>query len=78
MYNKITSNKQNKQNKQIHTHNTFCTTCFALECICYNDTPYSTPYKTHYCGDITCDWDCGVLDCGCIDQCRGRCGLSPW
>ena len=28
----------------------------------------------HYCGDADCMYDCGVLSCGCIDQCRGRCG----
>ena len=25
-----------------------------------------------------CDWDCGTLWCGCIDVCRGRCGLREW
>ena len=30
----------------------------------------------HYCGDAHCDWDCGVLWCGCIDVCRGRCGVG--
>ncbi len=34
----------------------------------------SEPVKLHYCGDADCIWDCGVLWCGCIDQCRGRCG----
>lgn len=29
-----------------------------------------------YCGDKDCEWDCGVLDCGCIDICRNRCGLN--
>lgn len=24
----------------------------------------------HYCDDIWCDGDCGVLYCGCIDVCR--------
>jgi hypothetical protein len=28
----------------------------------------------HYCGNKDCEWDCGVLDCGCIDTCRNRCG----
>lgn len=32
--------------------------------------------KAHYCGDWICPGDCGVLWCGCIDQCRGRCGLN--
>ncbi len=31
--------------------------------------------KAHYCGDWLCPGDCGTLDCGCIDQCRGRCGF---
>lgn len=30
----------------------------------------------HHCGDWMCPGDCGVLWCGCIDQCRGRCGIS--
>ena len=28
----------------------------------------------HYCGEFYCTGDCGVLSCGCIDVCRGRCG----
>jgi len=28
----------------------------------------------HYCNEYLCEGDCGVLDCGCIDVCRGRCG----
>lgn len=35
----------------------------ATNCICY-------------CGNHKCIGDCGVLDCGCIDMCRGRCGIS--
>ena len=31
--------------------------------------------STHYCGDSQCKWDCGELRCGCIDMCRGRCGM---
>jgi hypothetical protein len=23
-----------------------------------------------YCGRPDCDWDCGTLECGCIDMCR--------
>jgi len=34
--------------------------------------------RVHYCGDKACEWDCGTLDCGCIDMCRGRCGLREW
>lgn len=29
----------------------------------------------HSCGDWICPGDCGVLFCGCIDVCRGRCGF---
>jgi hypothetical protein len=32
--------------------------------------------EIHYCGDIECVWDCGELWCGCIDVCRGRCGMG--
>ena len=31
-----------------------------------------------YCGNKKCEWDCGVLDCGCIDICRGICGCKNW
>jgi hypothetical protein len=31
-----------------------------------------------YCGDSDCEADCGVLDCGCIDMCRNRCGLNRY
>jgi hypothetical protein len=30
------------------------------------------------CGDPKCDGKCGTLLCGCIDVCRGRCGLRDW
>lgn len=33
-------------------------------------------YGLHYCRDPDCDHECGVLDCGCIDVCRGRCGAD--
>jgi hypothetical protein len=26
-----------------------------------------------YCGCDDCDWDCGTLECGCIDRCKGCC-----
>jgi hypothetical protein len=27
--------------------------------------------RPHYCGNESCDWECGVQDCGaCIDVCR--------
>lgn len=36
---------------------------------------YYMLYPICYCGHDDCEWDCGVLWCGCIDVCRGRCGL---
>lgn len=30
--------------------------------------------RAHYCGELSCEGDCGELSCGCIDMCRGRCG----
>jgi len=30
--------------------------------------------NAHYCGSKQCRQDCGVLRCGCVDVCRGRCG----
>lgn len=32
----------------------------------------------HYCGNEDCEGDCGVLVCGCIDMCRGRCGTRNY
>ena len=32
---------------------------------------------TCYCGYKECG-GCGVLSCGCIDVCRGRCGFRDW
>ena len=32
----------------------------------------------HYCDDIWCQGGCGTLDCGCIDVCRGRCGMRDY
>ena len=32
----------------------------------------------HYCGEVACTGDCGVLDCSCIDVCRGRCGTRDF
>ena len=28
------------------------------------------------CNNIWCEGHCGVLDCGCIDLCRGRCDMG--
>jgi len=32
----------------------------------------------HYCSDLWCQGGCGTLDCGCIDVCRGRCGMRDY
>ncbi len=32
----------------------------------------------HCCGDRDCSGDCGQLECGCIDVCRGRCGRDDY
>jgi hypothetical protein len=50
-----------------------CKTCDKTTCYCEIKVIYK-----HYCGDINCEWDCGTLSCGCIDVCRGRCGLRRW
>ena len=39
-----------------------------------NDSKEKGYEYIHYCGNKDCEWDCGVLDCGCIDTCRNRCG----
>ncbi len=44
----------------------------------YEEYEYEPVEKIHYCGDADCIWDCGVLVCGCIDQCRGRCGSREY
>ena len=31
-----------------------------------------------YCGEVYCDGYCGTLSCGCIDVCRGRCGMNDY
>lgn len=36
----------------------------------------SSHRRYHYCGHPDCDWDCGTLPCGCIDQCRKFCDWS--
>jgi hypothetical protein len=40
----------------------------------YEDNENNEQEYIHYCGNKDCEWDCGVLDCGCIDTCRNRCG----
>lgn len=41
----------------------------------YDDRHYDNDDEwIHYCGDRDCNGDCGLLACGCIDVCRGRCG----
>ncbi len=48
-----------------------------IPCDLFDEEPVATE-RVHFCGDRSCEWDCGTLDCGCIDQCRGRCGLRDW
>lgn len=36
----------------------------------------SSMRRYHYCGHPDCDWDCGMLPCGCIDMCRKFCDWS--
>jgi hypothetical protein len=31
-----------------------------------------------YCREVDCPGSCGVLACGCIDICRGRCGNNDY
>ena len=30
------------------------------------------------CYEVWCTGSCGTLDCGCIDTCRGRCGMRDY
>jgi hypothetical protein len=30
------------------------------------------------CFEVWCEGSCGCLDCGCIDVCRGRCGMNNY
>ena len=44
-----------------------------------NETNYENSNEYfHYCGNEDCEGDCGVLVCGCIDMCRGRCGTRNY
>ncbi len=49
---------------QLDPHYKCCETC-------YEDVHYGC-----HCGDWMCDRTCGVLWCGCVDICRGRCGYK--
>ncbi len=40
--------------------------------VCYEEEVEEKPCP---CNLITCQKDCGILSCGCIDICRGRCGM---
>ena len=31
-----------------------------------------------HCYEVWCEGSCGTLDCGCIDVCRGRCGMKDY
>ena len=39
-------------------------------CICAEIAYEEERKRVHYCGDPTCEWNCGILVCGCIDVCR--------
>jgi len=41
-------------------------------------TNESRTENIHYCENDECEGDCGVLVCGCIDMCRGRCGTRNY
>jgi len=46
-----------------------------IETIVISRVPLKLDYKTSktiicYCGDKKCEFNCGVLICGCIDICR--------
>jgi hypothetical protein len=49
------------------------------ECVCLEQQEDARLARhRRVCGDLRCDGDCGVLNCGCIDVCRGRCGNRDW
>ena len=45
-------------------------------CQCNQEISLTSSRNICYCYCEDCDWDCGTLWCGCIDVCRGRCGLN--
>ena len=51
--------------------NGICRTCKLKDrsCKCFR---FTTNYKEMicYCGDKKCEFNCGLLECGCIDICR--------
>jgi hypothetical protein len=54
-----------------------CPTCYITGCKgeCEKEPEYNNTYKCP-CYVEECPGDCGTLWCGCIDVCRGRCGLQ--
>jgi hypothetical protein len=56
-----------------------CEDCGQYDCVCA-ELKEDARLARHrrICGISTCEGDCGTLDCGCIDVCRGRCGLREW
>jgi hypothetical protein len=68
--NKEKKNKKNKKNKELNKD---------LNKENLNQINYKLAIKNRhsvYCG--CSDKDCGLLSCGCIDMCRGRCGNKIW
>jgi len=49
-----------------------------IESIPLTQLDVSRSGSVHYCGNEDCEGDCGVLVCGCIDMCRGRCGIRNY
>ncbi len=41
-------------------------------CICAELKYERENERVHHCGDPICQWNCGVLRCGCIDICRNH------
>jgi hypothetical protein len=51
--------------------------------LCYNNCQFKGKLQiikmlTCPCQDLNCIWDCGTLNCGCIDVCRNRCGTHEY
>lgn len=74
--NNIQENQENQTNQENSKTNDFllngkCRVCNLEDrtCRCLRFSKTSIP-KICYCGNKDCEFDCGVLACGCIDMCR--------
>ena len=69
------NSKQSPSQEELKTNefllNGMCRVCNLQDrtCRCLRFSKNSTP-RICYCGNKECDFDCGVLACGCIDVCR--------